>query len=189
MRSRDPEENKRLCKAYYYAHKEERKAKSNAYYWANREQALEQQRKYNEERRSALAAKQRAYYERNKEAQLKANRERALINRERYAESKKLWSQSPRGKASRRASEHRRRAFMSGGDVSTDVINRILSAERCHICGRKFTKSRPATIDHVVPLSKGGLHVDANLAAAHLSCNSSKNAQLFNPMSGQGLLL
>lgn len=43
----------------------------------------------------------------------------------------------------------------------------------CGICGLpvEFAKF---TVDHVVPMSKGGAHVLANLQPAHFACNSKK---------------
>jgi 5-methylcytosine-specific restriction endonuclease McrA len=51
---------------------------------------------------------------------------------------------------------------------------------RCHICKRKLRPERrhphlrAATLDHLVPLDRGGLHEPANVATACFSCNSAK---------------
>lgn len=44
---------------------------------------------------------------------------------------------------------------------------------RCHICGKRVPKSK-MTLDHLVPVSKGGDHVALNVRLAHGSCNSSR---------------
>lgn len=49
---------------------------------------------------------------------------------------------------------------------------------RCYYCQRSFTETLPATIDHVIPLSKGGLHVQENIVPACRSCNSTKKDRL-----------
>ena len=58
---------------------------------------------------------------------------------------------------------------------------------RCHICGGECDRSDKAygsvgpmypTIDHVVPLSKGGTHTWGNVKLAHFKCNSEKGARL-----------
>lgn len=41
---------------------------------------------------------------------------------------------------------------------------------RCSICG-KHVKFQDFSVDHVIPLSKGGSNDMSNLAAAHRSCN------------------
>ena len=62
---------------------------------------------------------------------------------------------------------------------------------KCHICGGdcdwndRSTKNNRfvagkyyPTIDHVVPLSKGGTHSWNNVKLAHFSCNSAKGDKL-----------
>jgi 5-methylcytosine-specific restriction endonuclease McrA len=49
---------------------------------------------------------------------------------------------------------------------------------RCHLCGKTFTKENPATRDHRIPVSKGGPDIAWNIAPAHKSCNSSKNTRV-----------
>lgn len=54
---------------------------------------------------------------------------------------------------------------------------------RCHICGKKCRQDvdglhpQAPTIDHVIPLSKGGEHSYKNTACAHRRCNVSKGAR------------
>lgn len=49
----------------------------------------------------------------------------------------------------------------------------------CQLCGKKVQRvssfKRQATIDHVIPISKGGLHEYANCQLAHFDCNSKKH--------------
>lgn len=53
---------------------------------------------------------------------------------------------------------------------------------RCGLCGYKIRRKvgwnhpKAATIDHVVPLARGGTHQLANVQAAHRECNVRKNA-------------
>jgi len=55
---------------------------------------------------------------------------------------------------------------------------------QCHYCSVDLVypyehgNTNSATIDHVIPLSKGGKHERGNLVAACLSCNSSKSNKL-----------
>lgn len=50
----------------------------------------------------------------------------------------------------------------------------------CKLCGKKVNKDLPssdpmgATLDHIIPLSKGGLHIRENVQLAHRTCNSLK---------------
>lgn len=60
-----------------------------------------------------------------------------------------------------------------------DVYQRC--AGRCGICGLLVDKMLrwpdpwSASIDHVIPLSRGGPHTKSNVQLAHLGCNSRKN--------------
>jgi 5-methylcytosine-specific restriction endonuclease McrA len=46
---------------------------------------------------------------------------------------------------------------------------------RCHICG-KHVPQRKMSLDHLVPVSKGGAHVALNVRIAHRECNSRRGA-------------
>ena len=59
----------------------------------------------------------------------------------------------------------------------------------CHWCGRKWTKSRRPTHDHVIPHAKGGGNTLENSVCSCLKCNTSKRDRLVNPVTGQGILL
>jgi len=57
----------------------------------------------------------------------------------------------------------------------------------CHICGYPIDRdahpstSRAASIDHVIPISRGGVHAMNNVKAAHFGCNSRKSNHLSIP--------
>jgi 5-methylcytosine-specific restriction endonuclease McrA len=63
---------------------------------------------------------------------------------------------------------------------------RILERDgwRCYLCGTLIPKASrwpdpfAGTADHVVPRSKGGPDLDANLRAAHWQCNRKKGTKL-----------
>lgn len=54
----------------------------------------------------------------------------------------------------------------------------------CHICGDPIQRSAKwpspfsASLDHVIPIARGGEHTRANTAASHLRCNVSKGARV-----------
>jgi len=55
------------------------------------------------------------------------------------------------------------------------IRRRILHRDR-FICGLCDDRTRPAdTVDHIIPISKGGTHDDWNLRAAHAKCNYRKH--------------
>jgi hypothetical protein len=87
------------------------------------------------------------------------------------------------GKPNRRAcrtcavlASHRRRSLKANApvrDLTAQQWREIKAAygHRCAYCHRR----RPLTMDHVIPLSKGGPHTASNVVPACLSCNSGKN--------------
>lgn len=68
-----------------------------------------------------------------------------------------------------------------------EIVRRDVVANRdrwrCHLCGKNINpdavwpEAQSLSMDHLVPLSRGGRHSYANIRAAHLRCNLSKNAQ------------
>lgn len=84
-----------------------------------------------------------------------------------------------------RYGSHRSRAAFWGVDFET--IDRAEVFERdgwtCGICTlpvdptAKFPDAGAATLDHIVPMSRGGDHVKGNVQLAHFHCNSSKGAR------------
>ena len=80
------------------------------------------------------------------------------------------------------AKQHRRRARKLDAFVEDVDISVVLDRDgwECGICGSPIPRHAVwpdleyRTLDHIVPLAKGGEHSYANIQAAHLSCNSSK---------------
>jgi 5-methylcytosine-specific restriction endonuclease McrA len=78
--------------------------------------------------------------------------------------------------------ENRRRARKMATETSVfsyqDVINK--HGLQCHVCNEevnldlKYPHSQSKSLDHVIPLSKGGGHVLSNVKVTHLSCNIRK---------------
>lgn len=45
----------------------------------------------------------------------------------------------------------------------------------CYICGLPFASKKDITIDHLIPISKGGFDLLENYGIAHEHCNLLKN--------------
>ncbi|ABD58316.1 HNH endonuclease [Mycobacterium phage Llij] len=83
-----------------------------------------------------------------------------------------------------RARSERRRAREAGVTTSSRVRRREIferDGYRCHLCGemtdptQQVPHPRAPTIDHVLPLSRGGSHEPANCRCACFLCNSVKS--------------
>ena len=60
---------------------------------------------------------------------------------------------------------------------NTNIKLRLLwkNGKRCAICGKKIKTLDDLTVDHIVPLGRGGKNVIDNCQLAHKTCNSMKN--------------
>jgi DNA-directed RNA polymerase subunit RPC12/RpoP len=82
---------------------------------------------------------------------------------------------------------HKQRSLYYGAHV--EGVNRLEIFERdgyaCQYCKKRVAikhrnRLRWATIDHVIPLSKGGAHSPDNIVTACFSCNSRKGNRIPN---------
>ena len=92
---------------------------------------------------------------------------------------------TPRGRAVRQAGRRRHDALVRlNGGVMGDCFTYEEIFERdgwiCQICGKavwrnaKWPHPKSVSLDHIVPVSKGGSHTRENVQWSHVGCNSSK---------------
>lgn len=101
-------------------------------------------------------------------------------NPEKYAETK------IKSAASVRAGGQRYRSRKRSATVEFFLHSEIFERDGwvCQICDRhvdralKWPHSLSASLDHVIPISKGGDHSRANVQLAHVICNLRKSARL-----------
>lgn len=138
-----------------------------------------------------------AYYQANKEALNHRSRQHYADNKQQYRENylrwvtanKEQWTEYRNRWSRENGSGHRGRARRYG--VRYTRINRITVFERdgwvCGICGdpvdRNLAWPEPgsATLDHVIPMSRGGHHEPDNVQLAHFSCNLDKRDRWDEP--------
>ena len=141
-----------------------------------------------EKKRADALARNRAWYGRNREREQaralgrhRADPERtrqsyanwAENNREHLAEKDRLrYARDPVGELARAQKYRAHLAAAPGSGVSKDQwLGRL--DEFSGICAYCL-ESAGATMDHVVPISRGGAHDLANIVPACASCNASK---------------
>jgi 5-methylcytosine-specific restriction endonuclease McrA len=106
-------------------------------------------------------------------------RRRAAANREKQRDSSMRWAKANPEKI--REKSRRRRARLAGTDTSLTpaqwdaILAWHRSDEGCR-CAYCFDVCAP-TLDHVVPISRGGDHTADNVVPACKSCNSSKGTR------------
>lgn len=193
-------------RASYAANPERRRAQVMAWYSRNKEKALMRSR----ERRQANLEYYRAKYkERHKQHQEQereyrrhrwanlTQEERDALNAKWRDYKREYQARYPRrGEVGRNwrkrypernAEKERRRVARKKKAPVIEKIDRLAIIARdngtCYLCGTKPTGS-DLTIDHVVPLSKGGSHTADNLRVACRRCNIRKGDRLLKEPGG-----
>ena len=148
----------------------------------NKEQIAKHKREYRNQNKEQIAKKDREYYNQNKDRIVKWTREYRNQNKEQLNKKNREYGQTPKGKLCRKRVAHRRRALMKNAEatLTTEQWNVILVQQknRCAKCKKRFTKKNPPTVDHIIPVSKGGGLIFGNVQALCLSCNSKKGNKL-----------
>lgn len=121
-----------------------------------------------------VSVRDKAYYEANREGRL--GQVRAY-----YAER---WATDPEYRARMNAAKTRRRRMLANAKQEPYTRESIFQRDGwvCRICSESIDPTirytddpgACATIDHVIPLSRGGDDTPANVQAAHGSCNYGK---------------
>jgi len=145
---------------------------------ANRERDRENQRRWRRENLEAALARERRLADKHRAARREADRRRRRENPDRIRDNYRRWRESHYEQEIVRLAT-RRALTTNDADLKALVAN--LLKQPCVYCG---TTER-ITIDHVIPLTRGGKHEPENLAPACLSCNSSKNDRLLSEWSGR----
>jgi 5-methylcytosine-specific restriction endonuclease McrA len=75
---------------------------------------------------------------------------------------------------------HRRRVrIRATSDVSSSHVVRLRTSRKtCPKCRQRFSDDNPVTVDHIIPIAKGGTHTRDNLRVLCRSCNSSRGATM-----------
>lgn len=83
-----------------------------------------------------------------------------------------------------KAAEHRKRVKRRGAPIGDKyTLAEIAERDRCkcHLCGKRVRMSlsgmhpKGPTIDHLIPVSQGGIDERKNVALAHRQCNIDRN--------------
>ena len=130
---------------------------------------------YREANKEKVAASDAAYQAANKEKLAAQKAKYRAANKEKAAAYQAEYRAANPDK--RAASDHRRRARKAGNgvwDILPGEWDRLVERYRgcCAYCG---VADDNLTMDHVVPVAKGGRHAIGNFVPACQSCNSSKN--------------
>lgn len=136
------------------------------HYGLTRERRSAQAKAWYEANRDRRAQVRRAWYEANKEKAYADHRRRVAADPEAYTEYQRV-----------------RRARVREASIGAVDLDSLWTGF-CGICGdgidRDLLHPDPLSksIDHIVPISRGGAHAQWNLQWTHLACNVRKGASL-----------
>lgn len=176
-------------------------------YWANRERELEKNARWRKANPELAKELSRAWYEANRDRANATTRAWREANSERHQATREAWvaanpdyyaEWNERNRESRRETfrkyrqnnpeknaeaTRRRRARERGTTVGPVDLDALWTGE-CSLCGNEIDEELrwpdplSKSVDHIIPLARGGSHTQDNLALAHLICNMRKGARL-----------
>ena len=140
----------------------------------------------------SAAQRAKEWQEANRERKAEISRQWAATHRESASAAVRRWNEAnpDRVRGIKRTAQQRRRALQEQAVreewTSIEIFERDSWQCQLQTClcpsGRRIDPEAEyrwrATVDHIVPLSRGGDDTKANLRAAHQTCNSSKRAWL-----------
>jgi len=185
----DKEKSREKTRKSYIKHRDKRLEESRKWRANNLEYARYLSRDWNRRNSEKMKQVNLAYYYRHREEKLIKQRAHRKANREKQNEIKRRWYH--KNKEVSRAQAHRkkakRRAIGGTKPFSADVIKRMMVSQKnkCYWCKKKMNDKWH--IDHVWPLSKGGLNNDGNIVITCPPCNLVKKDKL--PHESVGVLL
>lgn len=154
----------------YRKHLETNRQRRRARYSENREVEKGYQKEYYRKNRDRILAKASERRKKNRENLRAESREWRKNNPEYFVKYRK----DNRNKAREYCHRRRVRKALNGEFVVLDKeIERIYSS-RCVACD----SDQSVSIDHVIPIARGGRHSIGNLQPLCASCNSSKGIKL-----------
>lgn len=181
-----PKQRRIYTQRYRGKYREKLLKKDYDRYWSEPERWRQQKKDWyaslSEEERKCLLEKDRIRYREDpdyRNSSILRNRQWHATHRKQSRTLAKKWALNHPEKVRNRRIQ--RRARIAGATVIESIDRQAIIARdnsTCHICKKKV-KGKDLTLDHLVPLARGGHHMTINLAVAHRMCNSSHGAGRF----------
>jgi hypothetical protein len=158
---------------------------------------LEYRKQYRKDNKERITEVKKAWYKRNKERVLAKNKKYAQDNREKNNQYKADWKKRNReqhlaqGKEYKKANkdkysayEAKRRALKFRATIRLTELDKFVISEMYNLAQLRTEQTGfQWHVDHIVPLTKGGLHKPTNLQVVPGSWNESKgnrNCDVYN---------
>ena len=162
----------------------------------NKDRISEYQKKYRDNNKETLSEKSANYYQNNKERIKQKSLNYYYNNLNSRKEAMRLWSHSHQEHLkdyNRQYRENNRESIrvvqqryvlkkrgVTIGYVPNNVkeILRELQEDSCGICNTLVYELDVVNLDHIIPISRNGVHSMDNLQYTHESCNKQKGGKL-----------
>lgn len=176
MPLKDPEARKAYDRARSAANAAKKRQQARESYYRHQARNRAQARAYHVAHREELNAKRRAkrlanpeYYRAQKRASREKHREKNNANnRAKYRENPEMKIEEVKARRARKYGAKLSDFSMAQWREIKSMYNYL-----CVYCGKKPKK---LTMDHIIPISRGGSHTASNIVPACMSCNASKKS-------------
>ena len=149
--------------------KERKKLISKKYNDANKDKVKLSQKKYCDNNPDKRKESCKNWQLRNKEKLKAYGKEYYKKNAEKERLRKKEYRKTDTWKAIMANVLHKRRTAMKQTDITTKFMKKLLADTTiCEICNKKIKRK---SLDHIIPINVGGLHIQSNVRVVCLRCN------------------
>jgi hypothetical protein len=139
-----------------------------------------------EEIKAWYKAYSKVYYQNHKERLKAYMKTYYQAHKKRIKAYQKAYSQTNKGKAVLKAQKIKRRKIINNTAIELISLKEIFIRDVgiCQLCSYpvlwylKYPHPLSPSLDHIIPLSKGGTHIKDNVQLSHLVCNKQKQDDL-----------
>lgn len=180
------EKDRIRAKESYYRNHEKNKERGRQYHLENKEEIEKVQKVWRDNNKDKIKENNQKWYEENKKARLEYDKKYYEENKEYYAMQSREYRHSNRGVL--KANKEKRLALIekqNDQSITPNFIKDIFNkANSCPYCSKKLldvtnNRADTKTLDHLIPISKGGLHSQYNVVVCCHSCNCKKRNSSF----------
>ena len=171
----NPEPAKIRARKYYHENPE----KVKAYREATKEHRADKKKQWDEKNAVHRKEYRKKIYEENAEAYREYGRQYHRDNRENRLIYLKKWkANNPDKLKAQYQRKHIKRRARIGTIIERINYDAIYERDKglCQLCGDPVVREK-MTLDHIIPLAKGGIHSQSNVQLAHRGCNSKKGTK------------
>lgn len=154
---------------YFQDNKADIQAKRATYYLENKESILEDRKAFYQNNREAILAQKIEYHE--------SNKERLKIKSAKYHIDNPHKAHEYRAKRRATVKDAIDGSLTAATIAITLEVHLDVHSNRCPYCDHEYSPTNKVTLDHIVPIAKGGKHSLYNIQWMCAPCNISKGVK------------